>query len=184
MTYATASDLLSRFDPDEIAQRTDMSVPRVVTGALLVQAASGAVLSPTDQQSVAAPMAKIVQALQDAEDTIHGFIMGRYSVPLSNAPQAIVLAECNLARYFLYDENPPDTVTKRYEAAIDLLKSLRDGKSDLGPAGPNPAQDPVGTVMIAQGNKTFRDCELDAYKNTLTGNAFGYTGGNPFGGPV
>lgn len=163
MTYATAAAFLARFDAEEIAQRTDRSLPRVVTGDMLATlAANGGVVTPYTAPAVAA-LSVVQMAQQDAYDTINGYIQGRYNVPLASPPNAILLAECDLARYFLYDDNTTEVVKQRYESAISYLKSLRDGKSSIGPAGNAPAADPVGSAQFVQGTPTFNDQTLGHY---------------------
>lgn len=166
MPYATPSALMERFDAEEIAQLADRSIPRLVTGDMLSTAADGgslAAYTAQQQAAIQAALAVVNLALQDACDTINGYIMGRYTVPIVNPPQAIVLTECNLARYFLHDDSPPDQVQKRYEAAIDFVKALRDGKVNIGPAGATAAPVPTGTAQVVAGTPTFNNDTLADY---------------------
>ena len=170
MSYATTSALLARFDAEEIAQRTDRSLPRVVTGDMLAAlAAGGSMVAYTaqQQQAAAAALAVVQTAQQDACDTINGYANGRYSVPLVTPPNAVLLAECDIARYFLYDDNTTEVVKQRYETAISYLKSIRDGKVSLGPVGGAPAADPVGTAQVVQGTPTFNNQTLSNFMNAV-----------------
>jgi phage gp36-like protein len=166
MTYSTTSALLSRFDAEEMAQRTDRSVPRQVTGDMLATLAAGgsmAAYTAPQQAAAAAALAVLQTAQQDAYDTINGYIQGRYDIPLATPPNAILLAESDLARYFLYDDNTTEVIKRRYDAALDYLKSIRDGKINLGPVGGAPAPSPVGTPQVVTGTPTFNDDTLALY---------------------
>ena len=166
MTYASSSSLLARFDAEEIAQRTDRSIPRIVTADMLTTLASGgSIAAYTSQQqvAVAASLAVLQSAQQDAYDTINGYVQGRYTVPLVTPPNAIMLTECDLARYFLYDDDTTDVVKRRYESALAFLKSLRDGKVSIGPVGNSAPADPIGTAQVVQGTPTFNNDTLAGY---------------------
>ena len=59
MSYATATELLIRFDSDEISQRADRMVPRLVTDEMLRIAAAGGDLSgfsPEERAAIARAM--------------------------------------------------------------------------------------------------------------------------------
>ncbi|MFY2646294.1 phage protein Gp36 family protein, partial [Achromobacter insuavis] len=106
MSYATATELLIRFDSDEISQRADRMVPRLVTDEMLRIAASGGDLSgftPEERAAIARAMEKVDRALADARNTIDSYIAGRYTLPLSSVPQVLIRIACELARYYLYD---------------------------------------------------------------------------------
>lgn len=166
MTYATSAALLARFDAEEIAQRVDRSLPRIVTANMLITLAAGGNMSAytAPQQAAAAAALAVVQlAQQDAFDTINGYVNGRYDVPLATPPNAVLLAECDLARYFLYDDNTTEVVKQRYEAAISYLKSIRDGKVSIGPTGATQAPSPTGSVTVAPGTPTFNNDTLALY---------------------
>lgn len=166
MTYETPSALLARFDAEEIAQRTDRSVPRLVTGDMLATLAAGssmAAYTAPQQAAAATALAVVTRAQQDACDTINGYVQGRYNVPLVTPPNAVLLAECDLARYFLYDDNTTEVVKARYESAMSYLKSIRDGKVNLGPVGNSAPASPTGTAQVVQGTPTFNNDTLALY---------------------
>lgn len=162
MSYATTAAFLARFDAEEIAQRTDRSLPRIVTGDMLAALASTGVVTSYTAPAVAA-LAVVQMAQQDAYDSINGYVQGRYAVPLVTPPNSVLLAECDLARYFLYDDNTTEVIKHRYETAISYLKSLRDGKISIGPVGNAAPADPVGTAQFVQGTPTFNDQTLELY---------------------
>lgn len=163
MSYTPTTALLARFDAEEIAQRVDRSLPRIVTGDMLATLAAGGNMTVYTAVQIAAAQAALAvvqMAQQDACDTINGYANGRYSVPLLNPPNAVLLAESDLARYYLYDDNTTEVVKQRYETAISYLKSIRDGKVSLGPVGNAAAPDPVGTAHVLAGAATFNDVTL------------------------
>lgn len=135
MPYCTATDLLTRFDAAEIAQRTDREIPRTVTGELLRAVAAGAAVDDwtTAELDRAAQALVVVQrALQDADDTINGYISARYALPLTPVPAVLQRVAADLARYYLYDDQVTDPVKARYEAAVKLLRDVSSGAVSLG----------------------------------------------------
>lgn len=157
--YASAVQLLARYSADEIAQRADASVPPVVYGELLSKAAAGDDLSgysADEQAAAAAALAKVNRVLQDAEQTINGYLAGRYQLPLSNAPEVLERIASQLARYFLYDDMATEQITTLYKDSIKFLDSVSNGKVQLGPTdqGAN-AQPSAGAEMVNGGDLVF-----------------------------
>lgn len=161
MTYATSIELLQRFDAQEIAQRVDRNVPRLVTGQLLTDVASAADLSgyTPDQAAAAAVALNIVQrALNDARDTIDSYISGRYTLPLSPVPPVLQRVACDLARYYLYDDQVTDPVKARHDACVKILSDVSTGKVQLGAEGVSGVQ-PVssaGAELVSDGRAWSR----------------------------
>lgn len=145
MTYATQTDMISRFDAEELAQRADRSIPRLVTGAMLKTAAAGGSMSgytQPEQDATAAALVVITGKLVDADATIDGYLSGRYGVPMASAPRLIVGYACDLARYALYDDMATEQITNRYKDAIKALDAISKGVISLGVDGatsPAPA---------------------------------------------
>jgi phage gp36-like protein len=135
MTYATASELLTRFDAAEIAQRVDRGVPRLVTAELMIAVAAGASLAAYTPEGVARGQAALVvvqRALQDADDTINGYISARYTLPLAPVPAVLARVACELTRFYLYDDQVTDTVKDRHAANIKWLGEVSRGTVSLG----------------------------------------------------
>jgi len=157
MTYATATDLLDRFAAEEIAQRADRSIPRLVTAPMLVTAAAGgslAAYTADEQAAVAAVLVSLNQALADADSDIDGYVATRYSVPLTPVPAVITRLACDLARYYLYDDQATETIQKRRDSAQAVLRDISAGKVSLGdPAAPAAPQG--GTVEISGPARVF-----------------------------
>lgn len=138
MTYATATQLMTRFDATEIAQRADRGVPRLVSGALLAAAAAGESLAAwtAEEQAAAAKALVVVQrALQDGDDTINSYVSTRYTLPLAPVPPVLERVACDLARYYLYDDQVTEAVKQRYDACIKLLGDVAAGRVTLGADG-------------------------------------------------
>lgn len=133
--YATASNLLDQFGAEEIAQRTDRAVPRLVTAAMLkTAAASGSMAGFTaeEQAATAEALAVINARLIDADSAINGYLATRYPVPLATVPRLVVVAACDLARYAIYDDMATEAITNRYKDAVKLLESISKGVVNLG----------------------------------------------------
>lgn len=83
-----------------------------------------------------------------ADGVIDSYISRRYSTPVSPVPPVLTRLSCDLVIYDLFrDRNlkVPDFMQDRYDAAIDMLKDIRDGKMDL----------PGGTFVVTGDNFAF-----------------------------
>ena len=153
--YASAAQLLARYNAEEIAQRADASMPSVVYGELLSKAANGADLSSytaEEQAAAALALAKVERALQDAEQTINTYLGGRYQLPLSNAPQVLERIAGQIARFVLYDDSATEQVTNLYKDSIKFLEGVAAGKVQLGPTDSGAtAQPSAGAEMHSDG---------------------------------
>lgn len=135
MTYATATDLLTRFDAAEIAQRVDRGIPRLVTAELLTAVASGTALDAfTEAEVLRATVAKglIERALQDADETINSYLSSRYVLPLSTVPAVLARVACEMARFYLYDDQVTDLIKDRHASNIKWLGEVSKGTVSLG----------------------------------------------------
>lgn len=135
MPYATATELLTRFDATEIAQRVDRGVPRLITAQLMTDVAAGASLAAYTAAEVARAQASMVvvqRALQDADDTINGYISARYTLPMAPVPAVLARVACELARFYLYDDQVTDLIKDRQAANIKWLGEVSKGMVSLG----------------------------------------------------
>lgn len=107
MTYATLQTMLERFGDEELIQRTD----RHGSGQLDVQV--------------------MARALADADAEVNSYLAVRYALPLAGVPTALARVAADIARYRLYDDGVPETVRKRYEDAVALLKRMASGDVKL-----------------------------------------------------
>jgi len=71
-------------------------------------------------------------AIDDATSTINGYLAGRFVLPLVTVPDVIPRLAAEITRYFLYDEQPSELVTKRYEGAVKTLEQISKGIISLG----------------------------------------------------
>ena len=101
--YATRQDLEARFGADEIA---NLEAMQTVPGAL-------------------------EEALQDASEEIDSYVAVAYTLPLPQIPSTLKRVACNIVRYRLYFQQPTEEVDKRYEAEVNFLKRIADGKAVL-----------------------------------------------------
>ena len=158
MPYATASELLDRFSAEEIAQRIDRSIPRLVTAELLAVAAAGGDLSAyttAEQAAAASSLALVTQALADADSTIDGYLAGRQAVPLASPPLVIKRLACDLARFFIYDDQVTESIQKRHDAAITFFRDVAAGRVSLGADLGAAAQPTGGSVEMVSDATVF-----------------------------
>jgi len=158
MSYVTATTLLNQFSADEIAQRADRGIPRLVSAEMLTTAAAGGDMSgyTADEQAAAtAALALIDGKLMDADSVIDGYLLSRFTTPLASVPRLVVGIACDLTRYALYDDTATEQITQRYKDAIKMLEAIGSGKVGLGisPAGGKPASS--GSAYIGSSGSVF-----------------------------
>lgn len=162
MTYATATELLTRFDAPEIAQRVAREVPRLVTAEMLVAAAAGTSLAAYtvgEQAATAAALVVLQRALQDADDTINGYISARYTLPIDPVSAVLARVACELARFYMYDDQVTDTVKDRHASNIKWLENVSKGTVTLGAdaaSGVQPASS-AGAELVTSESVWTRD---------------------------
>ena len=118
--YATPADLRERVPERELIERTDPAGQAVDDTAL-------------------------ARALGQAAEIIERYIGARYSLPLPAVAAApLVGVACALARYQLYDYEPPEAVGRQRDEALLWLRRVGDGGIEL----PMPRQAPANTVQF------------------------------------
>lgn len=143
MNYATATDLITRFGANEIAQRADRGEARLVTAPLMTAAAAGASLAGytgPEQTAAAAALLVVQRALDDARDTINAHVSSRYTLPLNPVPAVLNRVACNLARLYLYDDLATDAVKEQASDDMTLLRGVAKGTASLGADGTTGVQ--------------------------------------------
>lgn len=156
--FASAPQLLARYNAEEIAQRADASLPSLVDGELLRLAATDGDLSrytAEEQAAAAAALAKVDRALQDAEQTINTYLGGRYQLPLSHAPEVLERIACQIARFVLYDDGATEQIKTLYQDAIKFLDSVATGKVQLGVTALGTSAAPAGGAEMVSGDLVF-----------------------------
>lgn len=97
-------DLIERFGEKELAELTDHENYAIIDELVANHAISDAT-------------AEVVAYLNPT-----GLMTG--GVYLGTPPKSLILKTCDIARYYLYENNVPDIVEKRYHQAIDWLKMV------------------------------------------------------------
>lgn len=135
MTFATVSDLQSRFGQLELLLLAD----RDNTGTI-------------DPGVVEA-------CLQDADAEIVSLIGKAVTIDQANVPLNLVRLACDIARYRLYGAGPTEDVRKRYEDAVKMLIRVANGDATLdgGPGAPTEAavQTSPMAAATAPGSRIF-----------------------------
>ena len=171
--YATLTDLIQRAGGDEIVQR-GLSGLRLRYRKEVATAAgiADAIGDPRDDDVVLAlddgllyryedevwtfmTTARITQALTDASAVADGYLRGRYELPLAETPPELTMVVCDLARYYLYDDQAKEAAVKRYEQAIAWLKSVSAGVVTLDSTAAVPDEDGTGSANISGHDRVF-----------------------------
>jgi phage gp36-like protein len=98
MSYCTLQDLIDEFTEAELVQLTDE------TG---------------DGEIDTVPVDK---AIARADRTINRYLAGRNELPLAN--DEVVDLACDIARYYLYADQAPSHIQKRYDDAVKALEKM------------------------------------------------------------
>jgi phage gp36-like protein len=112
MTYATQADLVTRFGEVEIIQLSD------------------------DANAGAIDAAVVAIVLADVDRAIDGYLLTRYTLPLTEVPDILNSIACDLAHYRLATRNggsrASDTLKDRNSDAMRQLRDIASGKFTLG----------------------------------------------------
>jgi phage gp36-like protein len=107
MLYCSKQGLIDRFSEDELIQLTDRDSSGVINDEVLNR------------------------AIEDASTEMDAYL-SRFNFTADNLPKSLKPLACNIARYYLYDEEPTEHITTRYNNAIKFLKSVNEGKITIG----------------------------------------------------
>ena len=135
MRYATSIDLLRRSSITELLEIATPADLDQVDGDLLRATLNGENRYQwlTDEIEVAdATLARIEDALVDADETIDAYLAGRYTLPLSNPARVLTAYDCDLALYRLYGRHEDDGIKRRHTDAIRFLEKVASGVISLG----------------------------------------------------
>lgn len=158
MSYASAQDLIDRFDAQELAQ---LAVPKEhvsIDAGLLTKTVLGghrAASKAAEIKAADAALVKINRALGDATSEINAHLLGRYQLPLKAVPAMIKLKCADIARYLLHDDHPTEQVKQRYEDAMRYLHKVANGQVSLGISQDNEAPQAAKTVQFVPGERVF-----------------------------
>lgn len=132
MTYATLSDLTERAGEVELRQIADR-----------------------DRDGTPDPQV-ITAALEDADNTVNGYIGARYRLPLVSVPALVVTWSVSIARYVLHRNGAPEHVAQDYKDAIAALKDVARGLVSLPVAEGEQSPDAqTGAVMAEHPPQVF-----------------------------
>lgn len=106
--YAGQADMVERFGESEMIQLTDREGR---TGAIVPEV--------------------LEKAIDDSVSLIHGYLAGRYSVPLNPVPHLATRWTVDLTRWFLQPNAAPDQVKANYQRTLDELKAVAAGEITL-----------------------------------------------------
>lgn len=143
MAYSTQSDLEKQLPKELLVQLADDDGDGVIDSGI------------------------VPDAIQKADDEINAYAATRYTVPFSPVPTLVRALSIDLAIWNLYARRrlENETVTKRYDRAVKLLRDLADGKASLGET-PGPAEtetgSPEATTTVSE-DRTFTKDTLANY---------------------
>lgn len=94
-------------------------------------------LSNDDPRATEANWDNVDAAIRFADNTINGYLRGRYSLPLNSFDELVTAWATFIARWWLYNRRPdgkdlPTAVTLTYGDATKSLKLVQEGKLHLG----------------------------------------------------
>ncbi len=132
--YCTADDLIKRFERNELVELTDKdgSTGDIVTDVL-------------------------DQAIADATAVIDGYLIGRYSLPLSTAPDNLNRLCADIARYYLYDDvlDAAHQAAVRYKSAMDYLTAVGKGTLRLNLSSEDSSNSSTNLVEFGSAGSVF-----------------------------
>lgn len=138
--YITAVQLAERPGATEIAQvATPDGVP-VVDAQLMDAVLRGndtSAWSPADVAVANQAMARVTDAMTDADGLIDGFLAKRgYTLPLSPVPSIVTAWARQITRYMLHKDRITDArtdpIARDYQDALKLLQQTAIGQFSLG----------------------------------------------------
>ncbi|MEJ1358344.1 MAG: DUF1320 domain-containing protein [Candidatus Sedimenticola sp. (ex Thyasira tokunagai)] len=95
------------------------------------------------------------RAISDAEGEIDGHLGGRFQLPISPLPKSLQRIACDIARYYLYDDNATEQVTKRYNDAVKFLQGVAKGTINIGIASSGDKPSSQNTATVISGGSVF-----------------------------
>jgi phage gp36-like protein len=127
MTYVTPQALVDAFGEREIVELTDRAEPR-----------NHQVDTAVAQRACDRAIAEVDAALAMIS-----------AQPLPGMPALLPYLALDLARFYLYDIEPPALVKTRFDAARQMLGDIAAGRRKLGPDQDGASVEPVATNVAA-----------------------------------
>ena len=131
MPYATQQEMIDRYGERVLRELTD-------------RAASGSIDSGV-----------LDQALNDATALIDGYLLERYSLPLSSTPRLLTVLACQVAFYQLHPHGAPEEVRGAYRDAVKTLEAIASGKIAVPGASGTEIDSREGAAEVAGPARTF-----------------------------
>ena len=130
MLYCSKQGLIDRFSEDELIQLTDRDSLGVINDEVLNR------------------------AIEDASTEMDAYL-SRFDFSADNLPKSLKPLACNIARYYLYDEEPAEIIAKRYEDAIKFLKAVNKGEITIGTTSTDTAVTSTDLPEIQSAGSVF-----------------------------
>jgi len=142
MSYATLTDLETRFGSEEINQLSD----RDDDGSNDVDVVEG--------------------ALSEASSEIDSYLGSKYAIPIASPSDNLIRTCCDIARFRLHKDMATDEVEFRYKQSITWLKDLSAGRAVLTDA--NGALISIGGTTSG-GSIKFSSSDRQFTEETMAG---------------
>lgn len=161
MPYITHAELAERPGARELAQVATAEHKPIVDYGLMdatLRDLDRAAWTVPELEVADAALARIDDAIQDADALIDGFLVRRgYPLPLNPVPSVVVVWSRAITRYHLHKDRKSmeatDPIVRDYRDALKLLQLTADGKFSLG-AGDPVANSGAGTDVRFSGAPT------------------------------
>ena len=131
MAYATLQNLIDSFGETEINQLADRDNDGLIDTALIT----------------------LVQ--NKSASLIDSYLGSIYITPIVNPPEIIVGIDCDIQRYYLYDDNPTDRVVKGFDASIAWLEKVNKGLIRIKATTINSISQNSGAINYIESERMF-----------------------------
>lgn len=171
MPYLTPADMAERPGATELAQVASAQHGALVDYALMdatLRGSDRASWSPAEVAAADEALARIQDAVTEAESVIDGYLVRRgYPLPLSPVPALVTGWARSIARYLLHkdriSDDRTDPIARDYRDALKFLALTADGKFSLGAADPVVAGSDTD-VRFDSGKPVFGRDELRGFR--------------------
>lgn len=139
--FATIADMESRFDAAELVQLTNQNGEDTIDAG------------------------RLNQVIDRASNEVLGYVAGKYDVGAGLAETALARLRditCDMARYYLYRETPPDGVKDRFKQARADLSDIASGKAKLDSGSHEVAARPEG-VLVSAPDRIFGRDQMEGF---------------------
>ena len=136
--YTNITEMLARYEEQKLIELTDFEAPYQDT---IIEDVLNKVIS-------------------DASAEVDLYLGGRYDLPLSQTPAALVDMTCTIVYYRLHRERYTDTLRQEYDDVIKTLEKISMGKIKLNMGG----EEPKSAAAIAKVSAPDRIFNRDSLK--------------------